>query len=142
MKSTRPLSWFALVTIGAAGLIAGCSSRYGGSIPYDAGYAVGSAIDFLLVQPSLAPEVRIEVVDTNTTTGTVTLKANADGVDLPLSYQWEQLEGQAVTISTPTAETTDVLLPVDAAEVFVFKVTVTDASAREGTDEIEIQLDL
>jgi hypothetical protein len=109
---------------------------------YDAGFAVGSVIDALMIQPALTPAVTIDIIETDAANSSVTLKATVDGPDSPFEYRWEQLEGEDATIFTSSEETTKIALPAEATGPFGFLITVTDASDRLATDYVEISLPL
>ncbi len=131
-----------LAVVFGCALIVGCSGNGSISLPYETGYALGTLIDALLIQPAMAPTVSIEIVESDSALGTVVLKANASSTDLPLSYLWEQLEGQQAQIASPDEQTTQIALPTDVGDSYVFRVTVTDAAGLEAVDEIQLNLHL
>jgi hypothetical protein len=137
---TRRYRCSALSLVLAAGLVAGCAG--GGSIVYQTGYTAGTIIDALFVEPSLVPRVTIEIVEARTSTGIVTLNAKATSYDPPLTFAWEQTSGEVASISNPTNPVTEIVLPAGQAAEFTFQVTVTDASGREASDEIQLNLNL
>jgi hypothetical protein len=61
---------------------------------------------------------------------------------LPLRYQWTQMSGPAVVISTPTAANTTVRLASSVPPGIgraVLQLTVTDAIGRSSSSEVELQ---
>ncbi|MBN1345107.1 MAG: hypothetical protein JXQ73_20600 [Phycisphaerae bacterium] len=138
-RSTRLLALAAAIALAP---LVGCTGSPGGSILYDASYTLGTIINGLVIEPAMMPTVKIEVTVTNTANGVVLLKAIATGIDLPLKYHWDQIEGDAAVIASPEESTTEVLLPVDAAGAFGFEVKVTDAQGRQASDAVQLNLHL
>ncbi len=118
----------------------GCSGST--SIPYEAGYAVGSVIDAFFVTPAVTPSVTIQILDQNTSDGTISLQANVSNGQLPYTYKWEQLEGESVTISDADEQVTEIYLPVEADGTFRIRVTATDSTSMTATDEVVLNLNL
>jgi len=57
----------------------------------------------------------------------------------PLDYLWTQLSGPAVSIPNPAQQSVSVVLPsVNATEVLVFELTVSDPSGASSTDAISV----
>jgi hypothetical protein len=70
----------------------------------------------------------------------VTLDASgsSDPDDDITTYQWEQTDGESVTLSDPTAVTTTFTAPDDSGQTLVFCLTVTDATGLSSQDEVQI----
>lgn len=71
----------------------------------------------------------------------VSLASIASGGTPPYSFRWTQTGGAAVTLSDPTAQVPQFVVP-DVVDTFSFTVSVTDASGADATGSVSLRSDV